>query len=467
MINLNRRWLSTMLRALPSGAMSSLDSPPGTPGAAPARSPLPRPLLLWLTGTGISLVGDATLWFALGWAASAHGGRTAALVLTAITVPRTLLLLLGGATADRFGARRMMITCDAVMLTAVLALAVTGPALGTPPWLLLLSAAVIGTVDAFLLPATGSMPRRLVAGEQLPRALALYQAGRQTAALLGGPLGAVLVATAGLRAAAVFDALTFAAVLAVLTRLRPVSPTERPDQDTRSAAAGSEPPGHAGRSGRRPGHAGSDSHSSAQGNLLADIADGVRLAATDGVLRPALLLTAAAAGGLLPVVSLLSPLLVRSNGWGPGTAGLIAAAQGAGILAVVLPAARVGPMRRAVVGVALGLGVAALGCAALTAAATAGLAVAAGVVTGAGSGLFACHVGPLVLATAPATHLSRVQSLLTLVQSITLVASNNILGSLADVAGPRTAIAGCAVFVFITGVTALCSAELRRLPDDG
>jgi MFS family permease len=74
-----------------------------------ARVPLPRAYLAWLAGTRASLLGDAALYFALGWAASAHGGRTGALVLTAITVPRTALLLIGGAVGDRFGARRVMV----------------------------------------------------------------------------------------------------------------------------------------------------------------------------------------------------------------------------------------------------------------------------------------------------------------------------------------------------------------------
>ncbi|MEJ8643759.1 hypothetical protein WKI68_25080 [Streptomyces sp. MS1.HAVA.3] len=94
---------------------------------------LPRPYLVWLVGTRASLLGDAVLYFALGWAASAHGGATGALVLTAITLPRTLLLLLGGAVADRFGARRLTIVGDAVMLTATLVLALASLRLGASP----------------------------------------------------------------------------------------------------------------------------------------------------------------------------------------------------------------------------------------------------------------------------------------------------------------------------------------------
>ncbi|MFJ4185488.1 MFS transporter [Kitasatospora sp. NPDC089509] len=400
----------------------------------PSRTVLPRSYLFWLAGTRASLVGDAALYFALGWAASAHGGQMAALVLTAITLPRTVLLLLGGAVGDRFGARRVMIAGDVVMLAAVLALAVAARTWGTPPWMLLGFAAVVGTVDAFYLPATGSMPRRLVSKEQLPRAMALRQAGGQVASLLGAPLGAALVAMAGLSGTALVDAGSFAAVLAVMVWVRPAAEAERPPRAE---------------------------------SLLAGIAGGVKLAATDPVLRPALLLTAAAAAGLLPAVALLSPLLARSGGWGPGAAGSVAAGQGAGILLAALLAARLGPMRRIGMGTSLGLVLAAVGLVGLAAAPAPAAAIAAAGVVGAGSGMFACHIGPLVLAGAPDTHLSRVQSLLTLVQSLALVVANNVLGWLANAAGARRAIVLCAVLGCAAGATGLASTSLRRLRQAG
>lgn len=394
------------------------------------RSALPRAYLVWLVGTRASLLGDAVLYFALGWAASAHGGGVGALVLTAITLPRTVLLLLGGAVGDRFGARRVMIIGDSVMLMAAFLLAIVGIHVGTPLWLLTVVAAVIGTVDAFYLPATGSMPRRLVRKEQLPRALAMRQAGGQIASLLGAPLGGVLVAAAGLAGAAVVDAGTFAVVLVVLVRVRPAFDVER---------------------------------SSREESLLAEAADGVRLAAKDPVLRPALLLTAAAAGFLLPVVSLLNPLLAREHGWGAGAAGLVAGGQSLGMVAVALVVTRRGAMSRVGAGAALGLCAAALGIAALAMAPAVGVAVTGGIVVGAGSGMFACHIGPLVLTSVPETHLSRMQALLTLVQSMALLLANNALGVLADAEGARIAAAVCAVAVCGAGIVGLASKPLRRL----
>ncbi|WP_406367464.1 MFS transporter [Streptomyces sp. NBC_00645] len=386
--------------------------------------------LVWLVGTRASLLGDAVLYFALGWAASAHGGGMGALVLTAITLPRTVLLLLGGAVGDRFGARRVMVIGDAVMLTATLILALASLRLGASPWLLVMVAAVIGTVDAFYLPATGSMPRRLVGKEQLPRALAMQQAGGQIASLLGAPLGAVLVAAAGLTGAAVADAGTFAIVLVVLVRVRPAFDV--------------------GRSPRGEG-------------LLAGAVDGVRIAVGDPVLRPALLLTAAAACFLLPVVSLLSPLLAREHGWSAGMAGLVAGGQSLGMVAVALAVSRRGALGRIGVGAASGLCGAALGIAAVALTETAAVAVAGGIVIGAGSGMFACHIGPLVLTGIPDTHVARMQALLVLVQSLALVVGNNALGALADAQGATIAAAVCAVGVGAAGIAGHVLKPIRCL----
>src|ERR1017187_1161977 len=87
------------------------------------RGTLPTPFRVWGCGALASQLGDSAMYFALGWAASARGGTAAGLVLSAISLPRALLLLLGGAVGDRLGARRVMITGDGLMLVAC---AITG-----------------------------------------------------------------------------------------------------------------------------------------------------------------------------------------------------------------------------------------------------------------------------------------------------------------------------------------------------
>ncbi len=94
---------------------------------------LPPSYLLWLAGILASLAGNAVFYFALGWAASEHGGAVAGLVLSAITLPRVLLLLVGGAVSDRVSARRVLIAGDAGMLVFSLVLAAVAYHVGPRP----------------------------------------------------------------------------------------------------------------------------------------------------------------------------------------------------------------------------------------------------------------------------------------------------------------------------------------------
>ncbi|GLW74296.1 hypothetical protein Kpho02_65940 [Kitasatospora phosalacinea] len=180
------------------------------------------------------------------------------------------------------------------------------------------------------------------------------------------------------------------------------------------------------------------------------------------MLRSALALAAVAAAGVLPVVALLGPLLVRERGWDAGAAGLPAAGQAVGMLAAALVAARRGTLARPALGAGLGLLAAALGTAGLAAAGTPLAAAAAAAVVGAGSSGFAVHLGPVVLGGAPATHLARLQALLTFVQSAALALANPAWGALAAGFGATAALLGCALLTGAAGGAALLTAVARR-----
>ncbi|MER7395905.1 MFS transporter [Streptomyces sp. NPDC000151] len=395
----------------------------------PGAARLPRSYLLWLAGILASLAGNAVFYFALGWAASAHGGAVAGLVLSAVTLPRVLLLLIGGAVSDRVSARRVLIAGDAAMLVFSLVLAAVAYRLGAPPALLIAAGVVVGVADAFYLPASGAMPRRLVTKEQLPRALSLRQVGGQVVNMGGGPLGGVLVGIAGLAGVALVNAVTFALVLIVLIVVRSWRKV---------------PPA--------PKTAG----------LVKDASDGVRVAFSHPVLRPGLLLTGVAAGFLLPVLPLLLPLLARAEHWGAGAAGLVIGAEGAGMVAVTLIVVRRGPLGRPGLLAASGLVVAGLGVLGLGLAPGVPAATAAGLVIGIGNGVFAAHIAPLVLAVTPESHLSRIQAVLVLVQSLALLLMNNVLGNLAGLGGPAAAVIVCAVVIAGVGLLGLVSGPLRN-----
>ncbi|MGW3654343.1 MFS transporter [Streptomyces sp. NPDC005151] len=394
-----------------------------------ARAKLPRTYLLWLSGAFTSQLGDAAMYFALGWAATAHGGGTGGLVLTAVALPRTLFLLIGGAVADRFSPRRILIIGDSIMLAMTLVVGLTAAAQGSTLWLLLGAGVVMGTIDAFYLPVSGSMPRRLVDPDRLDRAVGLSQTGSQLISLVGGSLGGALVTAGGLVGAALFDGLTFAFAVIVAALIRPRFEVPPPAQ---------------------------------RASLLREAGQGVTFSLRHPVLRPALILTGAVAGFAIPVGSLLVPLLARENHWGARAAGVVLGGQALGALLVALLVARRGALRLPGFVAALSVVPMGLGIWVLALTERAPIAVAAATAIGLGLGLFVTHLGPLMLGASPYSHLARVQSLITLVQSLVLVVTLNLLGQLADAIDAFTTAVVCAAVLAGAGLLALASAPLRN-----
>ncbi|MDI2129896.1 MFS transporter [Yinghuangia seranimata] len=394
----------------------------------PKASALPVVFKVWVGAALISQLGDAALYFALGWAATAHGGAAAGLVMTMIVLPRTVLLLLGGAVGDRAGARRVMLVGDAVMFVVALTLALAAWRLGTPLALLLVAALVIGVNDAFYLPASGAMPRVLVDSEHVARATAMRQSGSQLVAMAGGPLGGAVVAYAGLPASAAVDAATFGVVLVVLLRIRPRFAPPQPAE-------------------RR--------------HIVREAADGVAVVMRTPGLRGVLCLMAAAAGFVIPVGSLLVPLLCRSRAWDASAAGLITGAQSVGTVAVTLAVTWKGTARRLMTVAAAGMVLAALGLAGLALTPSRAVAVVSALCGGAGIGLLISHLAPVLITAAPESHLTRVQSLFTLTQSAALLLTVNVLGGVAHAFGPRAGIALCAVVLGGCGAAVLVGRRLR------
>lgn len=380
----------------------------------------------WVATAGLSAFGDAALYFALGWAAAGIGPGFAGLVLTMVVLPRTVLLLVGGTAGDRFGPRRVLLAGQVALCAATVVLAIEGATRGVTASLLVATAVAVGVIEAFCLPCLGSFPRLFVPDDLLARAMAVRASTNQVVTMAAAPVGGALVALAGLPGAAVVDAVTFAVSVAVLAAIRPAY--EMTQEHTKRS-------------------------------VVREIADGVRVAVTDRGLRTMLVATGLVAAFVLPMTSLCLPLLARERHAGPGVAGMAAGAAAAGVLAVSLVVARRGPTARP--GRAAGLGpvVAGLGMAGVAAAPQAMVGFA--VVQGLGIGVFVAHVGPMFAAATPRAHLTRLQSILSLVQVAPLLVANNVLGAIAAHRDARTAAACCALGTAMAGLLLLGNRRMR------
>lgn len=177
--------------------------------------------LIWL-GQSISQVGDAASSIALVWLLVGITGSSLLLgsVLTVAYIPTLLLLLLGGALADRFSGRVVALICDGLraVVAAVFAALVILRMITLPE--VFVFAAISGLVSAFFNPALGALYPMLVDPERYDAAMSLRQITTQVATLGGPALAGYLIAQWNVGAALAFDAATFAVSFLALTLAR-------------------------------------------------------------------------------------------------------------------------------------------------------------------------------------------------------------------------------------------------------
>jgi DHA3 family tetracycline resistance protein-like MFS transporter len=186
--------------------------------------------LLW-TGQSLTLLGSFVSNIAYPFQVLQLGGTALELgVLVSIFTASSLaFLLIGGAVADRFPRRTLIVVTEfgsGVIVGAVAILGFTGV---LQIWHLYVSYAWFGAAMAFNVPALGAIIPELVPEEILVPGNAMQGISRQ-GARVGGPLvGGLLVATAGPPAAFAFNAITFflSAGAVTLTRARPSTAEQR------------------------------------------------------------------------------------------------------------------------------------------------------------------------------------------------------------------------------------------------
>ena len=269
-------------------------------------------------GQAVSQLGNGMYIIALAIETTRIDKRPSALaiVLGARVAPTALLLLVGGAAADRFPRRRAMIASDLTRGGAVAVVATLLAAGEVRLWTLVALSILFGVGDSFFAPAESSILPELLPEELLQQGNALSTTSSEFAQGLVGPsIGGVAVGFFGTAWTFGIDAATFAVSIGCLIAM---TAGGRPQPSSRS--------------------------------LVGDAVAGLRYISG----RRWLYLTIIGAGvanlvGFAPF-SVLMPLLVRRDLHGGGLAlGLVTAAGGAGGVAAGLIAARLTRPRRRIV----------------------------------------------------------------------------------------------------------------------
>jgi MFS family permease len=274
------------------------------------RSPLAIPVFrnLWASNL-LSNFGGQVQTVAAGWlmATLTQSPQMVALVQAAVALPVMLLILLGGALADSFDKRKLLLMAQLFMLGTASGLAALAWSGWVTPWLLLAFTFLLSGGGALNNPAWQASMRDIVPRESISRAVGLNSTSINLARTVGPALGGAIVATLGVAAAFLVNALSYVALVVAVLRWRPAP---------REAQLG----------GREP--------------LGAAMLTGVRYAAMSPHLRPVVTrgaisgFSASAAFALMPVVA------SQQLGGGPMTLGALLGGFGAGAVVGALASGR-------------------------------------------------------------------------------------------------------------------------------
>jgi MFS family permease len=181
-----------------------------------------RDFRLLFAGQVVSLVGDAAFVTALGWRTfSLSGSRALGAVLVCQSIAVLASVLLGGALADRFSRRLMMIVSDGIRFAAVGGLALVDASGHLSLGWIAVFAIVVGLGDGLFYPAFGGMVPLVVDQPMIASANSVIGVARWGSILLGPALAGLLYAPAGSATVFAVDAASFVVSATLVWQTRP------------------------------------------------------------------------------------------------------------------------------------------------------------------------------------------------------------------------------------------------------
>ncbi len=213
----------------------------GIPGVAPAIPvldwlPLPiairlrttfralrhRNFRLFWTGQLVSLIGTWMQGAAQGWLVHrlTHEPFWLGLAGTAMFLPVFLFSFLGGVAADRLPKRTLIIASQSVALCLALILSILTFTNTVTVYHILVIAFLLGTVNAFDMPARQAFVIEMVGGDDLINAVALNSSVFNAARVVGPAIAGLLIATTGEAVCFLLNGISFIPVIIGLLAMR-------------------------------------------------------------------------------------------------------------------------------------------------------------------------------------------------------------------------------------------------------
>lgn len=149
------------------------------------------------------------------------------LVATASSIPVLLFTLIGGVAADRVTKRSLIIITQALSIAPALLLAILTDLKLIGIWQIIVIALVLGTINAFDIPARQAFVAEMVHKGHLLNAIALNSAAFNAARIIGPVAAGLIIAYMGITACFYINAISFLGVIAALFLMREKGRPER------------------------------------------------------------------------------------------------------------------------------------------------------------------------------------------------------------------------------------------------
>jgi len=177
-----------------------------------------RNFRIFFTGQTTSLIGTWMRTLAQGWLVLqlTDSAFWVGLVSALGSVPVLLFSLPAGVVVDRADKLRVVKRCQALLLAETLLLTVLVATGVVRPWHVAVLAVVVGSINAFEIPARQSFIVELVGKDDLTNAIALNSSAFNATRIIGPTIAGLLVANVGIAACFAINALSFLAVLIAL-----------------------------------------------------------------------------------------------------------------------------------------------------------------------------------------------------------------------------------------------------------
>ncbi|MFH8384453.1 MFS transporter [Kitasatospora sp. NPDC018058] len=388
-----------------------------------------RDFRIQTAATVISGLGNAGAPIATAFAVLGNGGTTAEVgyVTAARLLPTVLLLVVGGALADRLPRHHIMVAANLFSGVAQAVLAALVLAGNVQLWHLLVLSAAGGAGYALYSPAAGGMIMQAVPQEHAARAFSVFRMGQNASQIGGAALGGALTAAFGPGWVLALDALCFLIAAALRFFLEP---------------------------GSAPAPSGA--------SMLRDLREGWQEFASRRWLWVIVLQFSVLVACINAVEAVYGPTVAEDRLGGAGAWGLAMSAYGAGLVVTGLLMARWRPRRILLVG---NWGVFLFGAPALALAVSAPLPVlvAAMFLSGAGVTVFGVNWMVALQQEIPEEMFSRVTAYDELGSYSLAPVGTALAGPAATALGLSGALWACAVLCLLLSAAVLLDPQVRRL----